>query len=370
MLKILSENLRLIMVGLVSILMIIAAAIVVSLYFGGDISRELIVTEIQGSATIARENKIVNASKNSRILSGDIITTDSNSSLRISVDNDKFILVEPDTTMYIYFTDIASKGDISVNLSSGAVICEVNNKLKKNATFNLKTPNSSIDITGTVFRTEFNYAAEYMGYENVMITQVQNFEGSANLQLYDIEQQPQDLPMVLTERTSAQLLTAENLCQYGYLNYSFDLHSMDSLVLGELIRAQKNKELAFSAEEVASAYKYVSLEEKRQETMTTTVTTVVSESSETETTTVTTTTAPTEPVTTTTPPTTAETELPTSYGTLSTTQKKHEYTTYSGIKWWEMTGNTNTGTDDYEDWFTEESEEEPQETVTAGASAD
>ena len=369
MLKILSENLRLIMVGLVSILMIIAAAIVVSLYFGGEVSRELIVTEIQGSATIARENKIVNASKNSRILSGDIITTDGDSSLRISIDDDKFILVEPDTTMYIYFTDIASKGDISVNLSRGAVICEVNNKLKKNATFNLKTPNSSIDITGTVFRTEFNYAAEYMGYENVMITQVQNFEGSANLQLYDIEQQPQDLPMVLTERTSAQLLTAENLCQYGYLNYSFDLHSMDSLVLGELIRAQKNKELAFSAEEVASAYKYASLEEKRQETMTTTIT-AISESSETETTTFITTTAPTESVTTTTPPTTAETEPSSSYGTLSTTQKKHEYTTYSGIKWWEMTGNTNTGTDDYEDWFTEESEEEPQETVTAAASAD
>lgn|GEM_PF-1726315 len=369
MLKILSENLKLIMIGLVSILMILAAAIVLSLYFGGEVSRELIITEIHGSASIARENKIVTASKNSRLASGDIITTDDDSSLRISIDDDKYILVEPNSTMYIYFTEIASKGDISVNLSRGAVICEVNNKLKKNASFQLKTPNSSINITGTVFRTEFDYVTEYMGYENVMITQVQNFEGSANLQLYDINQQPQDLPMVLTERTSAQLLTAENLCQYGYLNYSFDLHSMDSLVLGELIRAQKNKVLAFSAEEVASAYKYASLEEKRQETMTTTE--AVPETTDMETSVVTTS-APVESVTiTTTPPVSSETEQHnTSPDTLRTTQKRHEYTTYSGIKWWEMTGNTNTGTDDYEDWFTDENEEEPQETVTAGVTAD
>ncbi|MBQ3162668.1 MAG: FecR domain-containing protein [Oscillospiraceae bacterium] len=386
MLKILSENLKLIMVGLVSILMIIAAAILVSLYFGGEVSRELIVTEIQGSATISRETKIVNASKNSRLVSGDIINTDKDSSLRISIDDDKYILVEPESTVYIHFTDIASKGDISVNLSKGAVICEVNKKLKKNATFKLKTPNSSINVTGTVFRTEFEYAAEYMGYENVMITQVQNFEGSANLQLYNFNQEPQDLPMVLTERTSAQLLTAENLCQYGYLNYGFDLHSMNSMVLGELIRAQKNKELAFSPEEVASAFKSVSLEEKRQETMTSTVS--VSESTESETTTtVTTTTKITESVTTTitdpqpivdvpittSPPATEETDMPMSYDTLSTTQKKHAYTTYSGIKWWELTGNSNTDTDDYEDWFTEDEEteeQEPQETVTAGTSAD
>ncbi len=386
MLKILSENLKLIMIGLVSILMIIAAAILISLYFGGEVSRELIVTDIQGTATISRETKIVNASKNSRLMSGDIINTDKDSSLRISIDDDKYILVEPESTLYIHFTDIASKGDISVNLSKGAVICEVNKKLNKNATFKLKTPNSSINVTGTVFRTEFEYASEYMGYENVMITQVQNFEGSANLQLYNLNQEPQDLPMVLTERTSAQLLTAENLCQYGYLNYSFDLHSMNSMVLGELIRAQKNKELAFSPEEVASAFKSVSLEEKRQETMT--VTTTVSESTETETTTSSATSKTTEavtstdteplpttdmPITTSPPPSGSEADMPSSYDTLSTTQKQHAYTTYSGIKWWELTGNSNTGTDDYEDWFAEEEEtevQEPQETVTAGTSAD
>ncbi len=352
MIKILSEHIRLIMVGLVSILMILAIAILLSLYFGGEVSRDLVISDIQGSALITRENRIVTATKNAHLKSGDIIETDKNSSVRISFDDSKYILVEPESSVYIYFTEIASKGDVSVNLNKGAVVCQINDKLKKNSTFKVKTPNSSINVTGTVFRTEFDYVSEYMGYKNVMITRIQNFEGSVNLQLYDINQNPQDLPMLLTERTSAQMLTAENLCQYGYLNYSFDLCSMNSMVLGELIRAQKNRELAFSADEVAAAYKIVSIEEKNAETATTTA-------SETETTTIETTTVTTPKeteVVTTAVPSEIETEA-SSDGTLATTQKKHEYTTYTGIKWWEMTGNTNTGTDDYEDWFTEETEE-------------
>ena len=369
LLKILSDNLKLILVGLIAILMILAGAIVISLYFGGDVSRQLIITEINGSAEIIRDNKKFTASKNSTLNSGDILTTDKNSSVRINIDGNKYILVEPDSSLYIYFTDVASKGDISVNLSKGAVLCQINEKLKKNAAFTVKTPNGSIDVVGTVFRVDFAYKSEYMGYTNVMITQVQNFSGTVNLQLYDVSKQPKDLPMVLLERTSAQMLTAENLCQYGYLNYAFDLTSLSRISLGELIRAQTASTLAFTDEEINTAYKKVSEEERRLETMTET-TTEATEETTTVTTTKTTTSAATE--TTTAAPTQTETEPPTSYDTLRTTQKTYEYTTYSGIKWWELTGNTNTGTDDYEDWFTEEPQTEnpPQETVTAGVSAE
>lgn len=361
MLKILSEHIRLIMIGLVSILMILAIAILLSLYFGGEVSRDLIITDIQGSALITRENRIVTATKNAHLKSGDIIDTDKDSTVRISFDDDKYILVEPCSSVYIYYTEIASKGDVSVNLSKGAVVCQINNKLKNNSSFKVKTPNSSINVTGTVFRTEFDYVSEYLGYKNVMITRIQNFEGSVNLQLYDINQNPQDLPMLLTERTSAQMLTAETLCQYGYLNYSFDLNTMSSMVLGELIRAQKNRELAFSADEVTAAYKIVSAEEKNMETMTTTISSVTSETqSET---TVASTTDDTESITTTVPAD-IETEGTTTNDTLPTTQKIQEYTTYTGIKWWEITGNTNTGTDDYEDWFTEDEENSSETSFT------
>lgn len=87
-------------------------------------------------------------------------------------------------------------------------------------------------------------------------------------------------------------------------------------------------------------------------------------------TTVTTTVTATETTVVTTSPPIEETETDDeSYGTLGTTLKTHVYTTYSGVKWWEITGNTNTGTDGYEDWFAETDDNFSDEsTVTAGTS--
>lgn len=365
MIKILSENLKLILIGVISILMVIAGAIVLSLYFGGDVARRLTITDISGTAYISRDGKRLKAGKQTVLQSGDIITTSEESFLRISVDRDKFVWVEPDSTVYIYFTAVDSKGDISVNLTKGAVMCRLNNKLRKNATFSLKTPNSVVSVRGTVFRAEFDYVKEYMGYKDVMITQVQNFDGTVALQLYNADKQPYELPMVLIERTAAQMLTSEEICKYGYLNYSFDLLTLNDSVLGELIRSSAEKELAFSAEELDHAYKIVRNDRINRENSTESVT-----DDQSETTSVTTTPTSAEPTETTTSPPETETEERSSYGTLGTTLQTYSYTTNSGIKWWEITGNTNTATDDYEDWFTEtDTDFDGEVTVTAGTSA-
>ncbi|MDE6598699.1 MAG: hypothetical protein K2K34_01290, partial [Oscillospiraceae bacterium] len=63
MVKILSENLKLIMIGVISILMVIAGAIVLSLYFGGDVARRLVVTDITCAAYISRDGRRIGAGK-------------------------------------------------------------------------------------------------------------------------------------------------------------------------------------------------------------------------------------------------------------------------------------------------------------------
>lgn len=356
LMKILSDNLKLILTGMVSILMILSAAVVISLYFGGETTRQLIVTEITGSAFFTRDGRRMPLNKNTRLKSGDVLETEDNATVRISIDSDKFVLAEPNTSMYIYCTDIASKGDIAVNLSRGSVICEINNELKKNSSFVLKTPNSSAAVRGTVFRAQFDVRKNFMDYNDVMVTEYQNFDGTINLQLYDIDGEPFELPMVLVERTSAQMITSEDVCKYGYLNYDISLISLSEITLHEVLRAQNAKEIGFSPEEINLAYKSVVEENRRLETMTGTTETT----EETTVTTTATTPAPTE----TEAPRSSETTAPEStYDTLRSTQRTYEYTTYTGVKWWEITGNTNTGTDDYEDWF--DPDEYENETVTA-----
>lgn len=364
LLKILSDNLKLILTGMISILMILSAAVVVSLYFGGETTRQLIVTEISGSAFFTRDGRTIAVSKNTRLKSGDILETKDNATVRISVDDDKFILAEPNTSMYIYCTDIASKGDIAVNLSRGSVICEINKELGKKSSFVLKTPNSSASVTGTVFRAQFDVRKNFMDMSDVMVTEYQNFDGTINLQLYDSAGEPFELPMVLVERTSAQMITAENVCKYGYLNYDISLISLSQTTLHEILRAQNAKEIGFSPEEINLAYKSVVEENRRMETMTDTA--PLTE----ETTVTATTTTPAPAETETSPP---ETTVPeeTTYGTLRSTQRTYNYTTYTGVKWWEFTGNTNFDTAGFEDWFDPDAEDEngpvsavPSEAVT------
>lgn len=362
MIKILSENLKLILTGMVSILMILAAAVVVSLYFGGDTARQLVVTDIQGDVYITRDGKRMNISKNSRLKSGDVLNTGENGFVRLSMDGDKYVFAEPNTSVYIYFTEISSKGDIAVNLSRGAVICEINNQLKKNSSFVLKTPNSSSSVRGTVFRASFDVKDSFKGHNSVMVTEIQNFDGSVTLQLYDKGGEAVDMPMLLVERTSAQLITAEDICEYGYLNYDIKLLSLGETTLYEVLRAQNENELAFSRDEINLAYKSVVEENRRLATETS----ISEETSESTTYTETTTTASSLTET-----ESEETTVPesTTYGTLRSTKRTYEYTTYSGIQWWNITGNTNTGTDDYEDWFTEPDENE-NETATATPNAE
>lgn len=357
LIKILSDNLKLILTGMISILMILSAAVVISLYFGGDTTRQLIVTEITGSAFFTRDGRRIPVSKNTRLKSGDIIETEEDASVRISIDSDKFIFAEPDTSMYIYCTDIASKGDIAVNLSRGSVICEINKELKKNSSFVLKTPNSSATVKGTVFRAQFDVKKNFKDMNNVMVTEYQNFDGTLNLQLYDSGGEPFELPMVLLERTSAQMITSEEVCKYGYLNYDISLISLSETTLHEVLRAQNAKEIGFSPDEISLAYKSVVEENRRRETMTDT-------SYETEETTVTTTTTTAAPEPTETEAPSSSTTVPeTTYDTLRSTQRTHDYTTYTGIKWWEITGNTNTGTDDYDDWFDPDNFEDENDTA-------
>ena len=370
MLKILSENIKLILIGMIAVLMIISAAIVISLYFGGDVMRRPSIVDISGSAHVIRDGKQFNADKNIKIHSGDLISTDSNGSLRISIDGDKYIFAEPNTVLYIYFTDVAFKGDISVNLSKGAVICQLNNKLKKNSTFMLKTPNGTVDVKGTVFRTAFDLLGDYMGYSNVMITEVQNFDGDISLQLYDKEQQPFDLPMVLVERTCAQMLTGDDICRYGYLNYDIDLRSLNENTLKEVLRASNEKGIAYSTDEVNAAFISVQNINRMKETSVysdteTTAETSVTEISETD-----------EETTNDTAGTFTSVPTETTSSSYSgTTLETHVYTTNSGVKWWEITGIADTGEnaddgdnggyDEFLNFFGENGT-----TVTAGTSAE
>lgn len=320
------ENLKLIIAALIALLLIAFGAVALSLAFGGETVRALTVTDIQGTAVVIRGSKQMHIGKKTILQSGDIVNTDKDSTVRICIDKDKYISVEPETSVYVYYTQISGKGDVSVNIACGAVTAQLNEPLKKNETFVVKTPNTAVNVRGTVFRTEFSLRDKYMGYNDVMITHVQNFDGSVMLQLYDTNSEKSGEPMLLTERTSAELISCEGVAQYGYLNYDTDMYALNELTLMELIRVSGEHPIAYTLDEIDSALR--AAKNRRTET-----TPTVTEASTEETTSV----SSSKTETTTTTASSSETEASeSSFNTLATTLQTHIYTTYAGPKWWEM----------------------------------
>ncbi len=351
--KIILDNIKIIVAAIAAFAVIILAAVILSLAFGGGTVRSLTVNDIHGNVVIIRGNKQFYANKKTVLQSGDIVNTDESSSVRICLDFDKYIVIEPESSVYVYYTQLSDKGEVSVNIAAGAVICQLNKPLTKKETFYVKTPNTAVSVRGTVFRTEFSLEEKYMGYSDVMLTHVQNFDGSVMLQLYDINGEKTDNPQLLTEKTSAELVSCKEFAQYGYINYDTDMYALDEITAKELIRISGERPIAYSLEELNIALKAIRRRISDQSTAATTSS--VSETTETEapeTTTSATVTPPAETAVTAgtaiTEPEVTEETTTTTYGTVPTTIKTHVYTTYPGPKWWEMP-NQNPYDDDYID---------------------
>ncbi|MGN1304298.1 MAG: FecR domain-containing protein [Oscillospiraceae bacterium] len=347
------DNLKIILIAIAALFVVIVGAVALSVAFGGETTRSLTISEISGNVVIIRGEKQFYANRRTVLQSGDVINTAENGTVRVRIDTDKYISVEPESAVYVFYTKVSDKGEVSVNIANGAVTCQLNKPLKKSEKFRVLTPNAAISVRGTVFRTEFSYESKYRGYENVMLTHVQDFDGQVILQLYGTDGEKVEEPMLLTERTGAEMISADSFAQYGYLNYDINIFDLKEISIKELIRISGEKTLAYSLDELNSAFRAVSLQNASTETVTVSQETSVSE----------TTSAPPEETTATsretavTTPGTVETVPKESVQQITpgTTLETHIYTTFPGPKWWQMPNPNPDSWDDYDidDYFDE-----------------
>lgn len=346
------DNLKIILIAIAALFAVIVGAVVLSVAFGGETTRNLTINEIYGDVVIIRGEKQFYANRRTVLQSGDVINTADNGTVRVKIDSDKYISVEPNSAVYVFYTNVSDKGEVSVNIAGGAVTCQLNKPLKKNEKFRVLTPNAAVNVRGTVFRTEFSYESKYKGYENVMLTHVQDFEGQVLLQLYGTDGEKVEEPMLLTERTGAEMISADSFAQYGYLNYDINIYDLKELTIKELIRISGEKALAYSLDELNSAFRAVSRSNALTETATVSqeTTTTVSETTAPppESTSTTRETAVTSVGTAETVPSVSETRI-----TAGTTLETHIYTTFPGPKWWQMPNPNPDPWDDYDvdDYF-------------------
>jgi hypothetical protein len=343
------ENLIIFIIGAVCIVIVLIIAVLAAMNWGGMKTRVVTVSEISGDAHFVRDARQYTVVKNASIQTGDVITVEEGGRVRIKLDPDKYLIIEENSSLYIDFTDVQSKGAISVNLLYGSVISRLDNPIGERDLFVVVTPNGTAETKTAVFRTTFTYYEEYAEGLPAKITDVEDFSGNIVLQLYDDNREKSGVPMIQTEKTTTRLITTPGVTQFSALNLPLDLTKLPETSLAEVLRIAGERKTGYELSELNSALKAVVAMNYPTATVPTLPTDIDTEQIII--------TAKTEPP----PPTqaTMSTEETTVITTTepvietvpTTAQTFGEYTQYTGEKWWldfpENTSSETTQNDDY-----------------------
>ena len=111
------------------------------------------INDVQGDCTINRSNGINSkAVKNAIVDDGDVIKTGKDSYVSLSIGNDKHIKIESNSEAVINYSIIDDKVVANIELSDGASLFNIENKLEDDERFLVNTEYTEYEVRGTTFR--------------------------------------------------------------------------------------------------------------------------------------------------------------------------------------------------------------------------
>ena len=152
-----NTNKKPIIIAVVAALLVIAAVVVIVILVNKkeQTYRSILVYDVEGTVTITRE-KVgdLEAYENLQLQSGDSVTVEKDSSVRLKLDDDKYVMVEAESELNLVAEGDGANSKTTINLTKGAITNEIQNKLNGDSEYEVTTPNSIMAVRGTVFRVE------------------------------------------------------------------------------------------------------------------------------------------------------------------------------------------------------------------------
>lgn len=136
-----------------------------------DSYRTIVVASCSGEVTIAHngESNLVNAYEGMSLLDGDTVTVGDKSNLTLDVDSDKHLFVEPNTKFCLVAEGDEDSNRTKIKLETGSVLCQIQEKLKDDESFDIETASSTMSVRGTVFRVSLMESTDNNNYEMVEV---------------------------------------------------------------------------------------------------------------------------------------------------------------------------------------------------------
>ena len=141
--------------------------------------RNIKVMSINGSATVERASVgTLDAYADMKLENGDRLSVDGSSSLTLSMDDDKYAMLEPGSSLTLEADGTRENSRTVIHLEAGAVMNYLSEKLSEKSSYEVTVPNSTMAVRGTVFRVAIVYDEDGDSY-----TTVQVFEGIVGCRL-------------------------------------------------------------------------------------------------------------------------------------------------------------------------------------------
>ncbi|MBQ8316881.1 MAG: FecR domain-containing protein [Lachnospiraceae bacterium] len=148
-------------------------AVVVLIANKKEVYRLIAIDSVEGTVELKREDEPVKIFSGMHLKSGDRVATGEASNALLLADGDKHILAEENTGFSISATGNEKKGGIIIHLEYGSALITIDNKLNKDSSFELETPNAILGVRGTIFRATYD--------RDLLCTTVEIIEGTVEI---------------------------------------------------------------------------------------------------------------------------------------------------------------------------------------------
>lgn len=246
-----------IVTGAIALIAVIATVIILNL---GNSGSGLYIAAVSGDVLVSTSDGASEAAAaDAQLSNGDILTVNEGGSARLvyrSKDNsndENYIVLEPSTQVFVT-GEFNGKTDSEIFLNRGAVFVSSLNDCSANVT--VRTESSAYTTKKAVMRIAYE-----MG-DTQTLTKAVSFGGNSEISLYNSMGEPVDRngyklqsesPEILGEGRTAVVISGD-VPTFDSLNVPAALSDYNAATLRELFTASSFGELAFSADEIKTAY--------------------------------------------------------------------------------------------------------------------
>ena len=175
------KNKKILFIAIPVAVVVIAALIVGAIFLLGganDTYRTIKVYRIEGNAEVRKAaGDIMTPYENMLLENNDSVKTLENGYLYLKLDEDKYLLAEPDANFSLIATGDAQNSKTRIEIAYGSVIVHVTNALSEDSSFEIGTGNSTMAVRGTSFRVSVTEDEQ-----GNVASSVEVFEGEVSVQ--------------------------------------------------------------------------------------------------------------------------------------------------------------------------------------------